>query len=72
MKMKALAFPGGSDGKNSASNAGDLVLIPEFNPWIGKIPWSRHGNPLWYSCMENPMDRGARQATVPRATKSQT
>ena len=43
--MKALAFPGGSDGKNSASNAGDLVLIPEFNPWIGKIPWSRAWQP---------------------------
>ena len=35
-----------------------------FDPWVGKIPWRRHGNPLQYSCLENPMDRGARQVIV--------
>ena len=35
-----------------------------FDPWVGKIPWrAGHGNPLWYSCPENPMDRGTWQAT---------
>ena len=41
-----------------------------FSPWIGQIPWRR--NPLQYSCLENSMDRGAWQATVHGATKSQT
>ena len=36
-----LGFPGGSDGKESACNAGDLGSIPRFNPWKGKIPWRR-------------------------------
>jgi len=31
---------------------------PEFDPWVGKIPWRRNGNPLQYSCLNNPMDRG--------------
>ena len=35
-----------------------------FNSWVGKIPWRRAGNPLQYSCLENPMDRGARWATA--------
>ena len=43
-----------------------------FNPWVGKIPWRRHDNPLQYSCLENPMDRGAGQAMVHRLTNSQT
>jgi len=45
-----------------------------FNPWIPKIPWRRggHGNPLPYSCLENPMDKGAWWATVHEVTKSQT
>ena len=34
-----------------------------FNPWVRKIPWRREGNPLQYSCLENPMDRGASRAT---------
>ena len=41
-----------------------------FNPWVKKIPWRSHGNPLQYSCLENPMDRGAWRATVHRVTKS--
>ena len=42
-----------------------------FDPWVGKIPWRRAGNPLQYSCLENPMDRGAWRATVHRVAKSQ-
>ena len=43
-----------------------------FNPWVGKIPCGRYGYPLQYSCLENPMDRGAWWATVHRGTKSRT
>ena len=43
-----------------------------FDPWVGKIPWRRHGNPLQYSSLENPMDRGAWWAVVHGVTKSQT
>ena len=48
----------GSVSKESASNAGDMSLIPEISPGEGNI------NPLQYSCLGNPMDRGAWQATV--------
>ena len=44
----------------------------EFNPWVRKIPWGGHGNPLQYSCLENFMDRRTWQATVHGVTKSQT
>ena len=47
-------FPGGSDGKVSARNAGDLGSIPG----LGRSPGEGNGNPLQYSCLENPMDRG--------------
>ena len=43
-----------------------------FQPWVGKISGGRNGNPLQYSCLENPMDRGAWWATVYEVTKSQT
>ena len=49
-----LDFPGGSDGKASAYNVGDLGLIPES----GRSSGERNGDPLQYSCLENPMDRG--------------
>ena len=45
-------FPGSSDGKASAYNAGDLSSIPE----LGRSPGEGNGNPLQYSCLENPMD----------------
>ena len=45
---------------------------PGFNPWIGQIPWRRHGNPLQYSYLENSKDRGAWWATVHGVTKSWT
>ena len=45
---------------------------PGFKPWVRKIPWGGHDNPLQYSCLENPMHRGACKATVHRIAKSQT
>ena len=55
-RVKALwEFPGGSDGKVSVYNAGDLGLIPG----LGRFPGEGNGNPLWYCCLENPMDGGA-------------
>ena len=59
-------FPSGSDGKESACNAGDLGLIPKS----GRSPGKGNGNPLQYSCLENSMDKGAWQATVHRVAKS--
>ena len=50
-----LGFPGGSEGKASACNAGDLGLIPG----LGRSPGGGNGNLLQYSCLENPMDGGA-------------
>ena len=57
--------------KNTPVNAGDIrdvVLIPG----LGRFPGRGHDNLLQYSCLENPMDRGGRQATVHGVTKSQT
>ena len=61
-------FPSGSDGRESACHAGDPGSIPGF----GRFPEGRHGNPLQYSCLENPMDRGAWRDTVHGLTKNQT
>ena len=58
-------FPGGSDGKASAYNVGDLGSIPGS----GISPGEGNGNPLQYSYLENPMDRGAWLATVHGVTK---
>ena len=60
-------FPGGSEVKASACNAGDLGLIPES----GRSPGEGNGNPLQYSCLENPMDGGAWWAIVHGVAKSQ-
>ena len=60
--------PGGSDSKASVYNAGD----PGSIPGLGRSPGDGNGNPLQDYCLENPMDRGAWQATVHRITKSQT
>ena len=59
-------FPGGSVVKNLPANAGDLGLIPRSE----RSPGGGNGNPLQYSCLESPMDRGAWQATVHGLTKS--
>ena len=61
-------FPGGSDGKESACNAGDMGLIPRS----GRPPGEVNGYPRQYSCLENLKDRGAWWATVHGVAKSQT
>jgi len=53
--MFPLKFPGGSEGKASAYSAGDLGSIP----WSGRFSVEGNGDPLLYSCLENPMDGGA-------------
>ena len=60
-----LGFPSGSDGKESACNAGDSGSIPGS----GRAPGEGNGNPLQYSCLENPMDRGAWQANFNHEVK---
>ena len=57
--------------KNASANAGD-VRDADLIPGSGRSPGGGHGNPLQYSCLENPMDRGAWRATVHRVTKSRT
>ena len=57
--------------KNLPANAGDIRDVGSI-PGLGRSPGRGHGNPLQYSCLENPMDRGAWQATVLGVTKSQT
>ena len=63
-----MCFPGGSEVKASACNEGDLGLIAE----AGRSPGEGDGNPLQYSCLENPMDGGAWWATVYGVAKSRT
>ena len=61
-------LPGCSAVKNPPANAGDVGLIPG----LGRSPGEGNGNPLQYSCLENPMDRGAWWATVHGVTKNET
>ena len=70
MRTTALeeGFPGGSDGKQSACNAGDLGSVPGLGRSLGE---GNHYS-LQYSCLENSMNREAWQATVHGATKSWT
>ena len=62
------AFPGSSDGKASACNARDLGSIPGW----GRSPGEGNGNPLQYSCLEDPVDRGAWWVSVHGIAKSRT
>ena len=64
----ARAFPGGSNGKESTCNVGDLGLIPGW----GRSPREGTGHQLQYSYLENPRDRGAWPARVSGVTKSWT
>ena len=66
--MLYMGFPGGSEVKASAWNAGDLGSIPG----LGRSPGEGNGNPFQYSCLENPIDRGAWWATVHEVAESQT
>ena len=63
-----MGFPGGSDGKESACNAGDLVTIPGLE----KSPLERNGYPLQYFGLENSMDRRSWQATLHEVAKTRT
>ena len=67
-KYTYTGFHGDSDGKESACNAGDLGSIPES----GRSTGEGNGYPLQYSCLGNPMDRGAWQAIVCGVAKSRT
>ena len=66
-----LGFSGGASGKEPACHARDIRGVSSI-PGSGRSPGGGHGNPLQYSRLENPMDRGAWQATVHGVTKSQT
>ena len=68
IRTSSSGFPGGSDGKEYAYNAGDLGSIPGS----GRSPGEGNGNPIQYSCLENPMDGGDWQATVLGVAKSWT
>ena len=63
-----LPFPGGSAVKNLACSAGGPISVP----LLGRSPGGGHGNPLQYSCPENPMDRGAWWAAVNGVVQSRT
>ena len=64
-------FPGGASGKNRPASAGDVRDAGSV-PGSGRSPGGEHGNPLQYSCLENPTDRGAWWATVHKVSKSRT
>ena len=68
-----LGFPGGASGKekNPPANAGDIRDMGSI-PGLGRSPEGEHANPLQYSCLENPKDRGAWWFTVHRVEKSWT
>ena len=63
-----MGFRGGSDNKDYACNTGDLGLIPG----LGRSPGEGNGNPLQYSCLENPIDRRAWGAAAHGVAKSRT
>ena len=68
--MKGVIRVGGTSGKNPPTNAGD-IRDEGLIPVLGRSPGEANGNPLHYSCLGNPMDRGAWQVMV-RVAKSQT
>ena len=68
ISITMMGFLDGSEGKESARSAGD----PGSIPGSGRCPGEGNGNPLQYSCLENPMNRGAWQAAVHGVTKNWT
>ena len=66
-----VGFPGGASGKEPTCQLRRCKRC-WFNPWVGKIPGEGNGNPLQYSCLENPMDRGAWRATIHETAESDT
>ena len=71
LSMLSSGLPQWLSGKEPTCNAGDVRDTGLF-PGLRRSPGSGHGNPLRYSCLENPIDRGAWRATVHRFAKSQT
>ena len=69
-KERKAGFPGGASGKEPTCQCQRCERC-RFDPWVGKIPGEGHGNPLQYSWLENPMDRGAWWATVHGVTKTE-
>ena len=69
--LKHLGFPRWRNSKESTCQCRRCKRCG-FDPWVEMIPWSRNGNPLQYSCLEDSMDRGDWQATVHGVTKSLT
>ena len=63
-----MGFPGGLESKATAYNAGDLGSVPESE----RSPGEGNGNPLQYSCLENPIDKGAWETAVHGVAKSDT
>ena len=70
MTIPFLGSPGGVVVKNQPAKAGDVRDMGSV-PGLGRSPGGRHGNPLQYSCLKNPMDRGAWWATVHGIAQSQ-
>ena len=68
IRTRVLQWLSGKEFTSNAGDTGDVGLIPA----LGRSPGRGHGNPLQYSCLENPMNRGAWRATVQGAAKSQT
>ena len=61
--VREVGFPGGASGKEPVCQC-RRCKTHGFDPWVRKIPGGGHGNPLQFSCLKNPMERGAWQATV--------
>ena len=69
--MLILGFPGGTSHKEFSCQC-RRFRARKCDPWVGKIPWRRMWNPFQYSCLENPVDRGAWWAMVHTVTNSWT
>ena len=72
-----IGLPWWLHGKESTCSAGEALQLfkPGFDPWVRKMPWGGHGNPLQYSCLENPCKRSIRldhKTEVHKVAKSQT
>ena len=71
LHVNGRAFPGGANGKEPSSSAGDARDVSSV-PGPGRSPGGGHGNPLQHSCLGNPVGKGDWRATVHRVAKSQT
>jgi len=67
--LLVMGFPGGTTNKNPPANAGDTEGMTSI-PGLGRDPGEGNGNPLWYFCLENSMDRGAEQTRVHGAPRN--